>query len=112
MTAETLKIEVSWPATQEIPDGSTIELQLWAGNEHASYSMIDVEISKPAVTSPVTFEVPFDAQDLQSGDGATRWDYFHTAPRLVHGGFLKNIAYAEKISVAEATASVWKMSLR
>ena len=112
MTTETLKIEVSWPATQEIPEGSTIELQLWAGSEQASYSMIDVEIAKPAVTSPVTFEVPVDVQDLQSEDGATRWDYFHTSPRLVHGGFIKNIAYAEKISVAEATASVWKMSLR
>ena len=112
MTAETLKIEVSWPATQEIPDGSTIGLQLWAGNEHASYGMIDVEISEAAVNSPVTFEVPVNMQELQSEDGTTRWDYFHTSPRLVHGGFIKNIAYAEKISVDEAMASGWKMSLR
>ncbi|MNP72943.1 hypothetical protein D3C76_1695870 [compost metagenome] len=51
-------------------------------------------------------------QELQSEDGTTRWDYFHTSPRLVHGGFIKNIAYAEKISVDEAMASGWKMSLR
>ncbi|MCE5985890.1 hypothetical protein SE916_18460 [Pseudomonas sp. 5FOS] len=112
MTTETLKIEVSWPETQEIPDGSTIELQLWAGDENASYSMIDVEICKPAVTSPVTFEVPVNVQELQIEDGTSSWDYFHTSPRLVQGGLIKNIAYAEKISVAEALASGWKMSLR
>ncbi|MCI0912952.1 MULTISPECIES: hypothetical protein [Pseudomonas] len=112
MSKETLTIEVSWPASLAVPEGSTIDLQLWAGNEQAGYSMIDGEFSTPATTSPATLEISYDSQDLQSQDGTTTWEYFHTSPRLVQGGFIKNIAHAEKISVAQTKGAAWKMALR
>lgn len=113
MSNETLKIEISWPASITVPEGATINAQLWAGNANAGYSMIgELDASAPATTSPASLEIPYSQEDLQSYDGKTTWDHFHTAPYLLHDGKRLNISYAEKISIADAKANGWKINLR
>jgi hypothetical protein len=113
MSNETLKIEISWPASMAVPEGATINAQLWAGNASAGYTMIgELDASTAAGSSPATLEIPYSQEDLQSYDGKTTWDYFHTAPYLAHDSKRLNISYAEKISIADAKANGWKITLR
>ncbi|WP_085675246.1 MULTISPECIES: hypothetical protein [unclassified Pseudomonas] len=113
MSSETLKIEISWPASMAVPAGATVNAQLWVGNASAGYSMIgELDASADAVSSPTTLEIPYSPDDLQSSDGDTTWDHFHTSPYLAHDGKRLNISYSEKISIADAKANGWKITLR
>ncbi|MBS3186628.1 MULTISPECIES: hypothetical protein [unclassified Pseudomonas] len=113
MSSETLRIEISWPASMTVPAGATINAQLWAGNASAGYSLIgDLDASAAAVSSPAILEIPYSQEDLQSHDGKTTWDYFHTSPYLAHDNKRLNIGYAQKISIADAKANGWKINLR
>lgn len=113
MSSETLKLEISWPASMAVPEGATINAQLWAGNASAGYNLIgELDASAAASSSPATLEIAFSQDDLQSYDGKTTWDYFHTSPYLAHGNKRLNISYTEKISVANAKANGWKINLR
>ncbi|MBK4994326.1 hypothetical protein IAE39_002500 [Pseudomonas sp. S37] len=111
MATETLKIEISWPASIEVPEGATVNAQVWVGTETADYRMIsDGDICAPAATSPATLELTYDSEDLQS-DSATAWNYLRTSPYLMHNGKRLNIARLAKVSIEEARQSGWKIAI-
>ncbi|MGY4526026.1 hypothetical protein [Pseudomonas sp. UBA4617] len=112
MTTETLKIEISWPDTLKVPAGATVNAQLWVGTANADYCMIsDGDASAPAVTSPATLEISYDTKDLLPGSAETTWDYFRTAPYLMHDGKRLNISRIAKITIEEARKSGWKIAI-
>ncbi|MFJ4456990.1 hypothetical protein ACIP1G_24320 [Pseudomonas sp. NPDC089392] len=112
MATETLKIEISWPDTLEVPAGATVNAQLWVGTEIADYRMItDGDACAPAGTSPATLEITYDAEDLLPDNAETVWDYLHIAPYLMHDGKRLNIARVAKVGIEEARLSGWKIAI-
>ena len=112
MATETLKIEISWPETLEVPAGATVNAQVWVGTELADYRMItDGDVDAPVEGSPTILEINYDAADLLPDDAETVWDYFRTAPYLMHEGKRLNIPRVAKVRIEEASQSGWKIAL-
>lgn len=112
MATETLKIEISWPDTLEVPAGATVNAQLWVGTEIADYRMIsDGDASAPAITSPATLEITYDTEDLLPNSVETTWDHFRASPYLMHDGKRLNISRVARITIEEARKSGWKVAI-
>ncbi|WP_449431486.1 hypothetical protein [Pseudomonas putida] len=112
MSIAIVKIEISWPADLQVPAGSTANVQMWVGNESASYRMIsDGDLSVPAETSPATVEFSYDPADLIPDDSSVTWGYFHTSPYLMHDGKRLNIERTAKISIDDAMQSGWQITI-
>ena len=112
MSTETLKIEVSWPESLDVPAGATVNVQLWVGNEISFYRMLsDDDVSVPATASPTVLEIQYDPQDLVPDDSTTTWGHFHTAPYLMHDGKRLNNAKSVKASIDEAKREGWKIAI-
>ncbi|MDH0648402.1 hypothetical protein N5D48_08460 [Pseudomonas sp. GD03858] len=112
MSNETLKMEISWPESLTVPAGTTINAQLWVGNETAPYRMISAgDCSAPANGSPTLLEIAYAPQELTPADADTTWGHFHASPYLMHEGRRLNVERLEKIGIEQGKAGVWKVSL-